>query len=141
VGKDARSLRQSCYHRYHRYDGRGIRVCHRWHSKNSRGFRNFLSDMGEHPGKWYSLGRLDTNRDYTPHNCYWATVKQQANHQRRPLGKSGLRGVRLTPSGKYRVSLSRNGKDRHLGVFATPTEASAAYQLARTRLSNHSPTC
>jgi hypothetical protein len=44
------------YHRFHRYGGRGIRVCVRWHSSNPRGFRNFLADMGEHPGKGYSLG-------------------------------------------------------------------------------------
>jgi hypothetical protein len=118
------------YHRYHRYGGRGITVCHRWHSCNSRGFHNFLSDMGEHPGNGYSLGRLDTNRHYTPHNTYWATIKQQANHQRRPLGRTGLRGVIRRDNGTYRAALYRNGKRYHLGIFATPTEASAAYQLA-----------
>jgi hypothetical protein len=123
------------YHGYHRVGGRGIKVCPRWHSRNRNGFANFLADMGEHPGNGYSLGRLDTNRHYTPHNCYWATPRQQVNHQRRPLGRTGLRGVVRRANGTYRAALYRNGKRYHLGIFATPTEASAAYQLAAT------PTC
>jgi hypothetical protein len=120
------------YHRFHRYGGRGIKVIHRWHSSNRNGFRNFLNDLGEHPGNGYSLGRLDTSRNYTPHNTYWATVKQQANHQRRPLGRTGQRGVRLTPHGKYRASIWRNGKSHPLGTFTTPTEAADAYRHARS---------
>jgi hypothetical protein len=123
------------YHRFHRYGGRGIRVCVRWRSSNHYGFRNFLNDMGEHPGKGYSLGRLNTEGHYSPHNAYWATIKQQANHQRRPLGSTGLRGVIRRANGTYRAALYRNGKRYHLGIFATPTEAAAAYQLAT------SPTC
>jgi hypothetical protein len=91
--------------------------------------------MGDHPGKGYSLGRLNTDGHYSPHNAYWATIRQQANHQRRPLGPTGLRGVTRRANGKYRAALWRNGKHYHLGIFATPTEASAAYQLAAT------PTC
>jgi hypothetical protein len=91
--------------------------------------------MGEHPGKGYSLGRLDTDWIYSPHNAYWATVRQQANHQRRPLGATGLRGVVRRANGTYRPALYRNGKRYYLGIFTTPTEASAAYQLAA------SPTC
>lgn len=123
------------YHRYHRYGGRGIKVCPRWHSRNRNGFRNFLSDLGEHPGNGYSLGRLNTNGNYTPHNTYWATIKQQANHQRRPLGPTGLRGARLRSNGKYRAVIWADGKSHYLGTFATSTQAAAAYQLATA------PTC
>jgi hypothetical protein len=87
--------------------------------------------MGKHPGKGYSLGRLDTDWIYSPHNTYWATVRQQANHQRRPLGSTGLRGVGRISQGKYRAEAWRNGKHCHLGTFAIPEAASAAYKVAR----------
>lgn len=62
---------------YALYGGRGIRVCQRWQD-----FANFLADMGPHPGKGYSLDRLDNERGYEPGNCRWATSQQQRLNQR-----------------------------------------------------------
>jgi hypothetical protein len=62
---------------YKHYGGRGIKVCDRW--LNS--FENFLADMGE-PKPGDSIEREDVNGDYTPENCKWIPMAEQARNKR-----------------------------------------------------------
>jgi hypothetical protein len=64
---------------YANYGGRGITVCKRWRES----FINFYKDMGERPGKGYTLERKENDKGYSKNNCIWATRAEQNRNTRR----------------------------------------------------------
>lgn len=87
-----RTMTQRCTNpkatKFENYGGRGITVCERW-----RVFNNFLADMGERPLD-RSLDRIDSDGNYEPGNCRWATHVEQ-NRNRRGIVWVEANGERL----------------------------------------------
>lgn len=81
-----------CYKSYdrsfHRYGGKGIKVCFGWRTS----FENFYTDMGPRPSKKHSIDRIKNKLHYScghckecirrkwKFNCRWATATEQANN-------------------------------------------------------------
>ena len=86
-------------------------------------------------GKWPVSDVDHINRDPSDDrlaNLRAATRGQNmANKTIHKNNKSGLKGVHLHPeTGKWRAQIRINRKSRHLGLFSTKGEASAAYLSA-----------
>lgn len=87
------AMKRRCYDKkfkdYPNWGGRGIRVCDLWNTS----FKAFLADMGKRPSGAYSIDRINSDDDYRPDNCRWATLHEQGSENRRGLVPVTVRGV------------------------------------------------
>lgn len=89
-----REMKKRCSNKrsasYKYYGGKGITVCSRWLD-----FGLFVADMGLPPAADYSIEREDSNGNYEPGNCTWATTKKQSNNKSSSVFVE-INGERLT---------------------------------------------
>lgn len=88
----------------------------------------------------YMIGRfpkVTDHKDGNPSNNAWSNLREATQRQNcvnrlaQSRNRFGLKGVdQLAPAGKFRASMSVNGKTRYLGVYVTPEEAHLAYMKA-----------
>lgn len=91
------SMMTRCYstshHEYHRYGGRGIKVCERWHT-----VALFIEDVGTRP-PGMTIDRFpDPGGNYSPDNFRWATMEQQQNNKSNTVFVE-FRGITQSVSG------------------------------------------
>lgn len=66
-----------------------------------------------------------------PSDNRWINLREatwsESNANRKSTSKSGLKGVRQTPSDRWLAQIRLDGKNKHLGIFATKEKAHEAY--------------
>ena len=109
-----RSMMQRCYRikekSYDRYGARGISVCDRWHD-----FKNFLADMGEKPAI-LTLDRINSEGNYEPSNCRWASTTTQARNRSNTVKLSYLGETLSVAEWAERTGINYNCLRRRLSI-------------------------
>lgn len=114
------NMKNRCYNKNHQsysnYGGRGIAVCDEW----CNDFQAFYDwSMLHRYNDTLTIDRIDNDGNYSPSNCRWVTIKQQANNRRT--------NVYLTYNGKTRtmkewadelgVNYKNFQRDRNIGHY------------------------
>lgn len=114
------SMKQRCYLKshtqYHNYGGRGIAICDEWLGDN--GFYAFQEWAMEHGySDELTIDRIDVNGDYTPKNCRWVTMKEQARNKRnnRVIDYKGQTMTLTEASEKYGIKMTTLKERLNLG--------------------------
>ena len=110
---------------YHRYGGRGISVCDRW----AESYTAFLSDMGERP-EGMTIDRINTNGNYEPGNCRWATRLAQSRN------KAAQGGVQHRGRSFVACINTNTKSNMYLGSFDNYLDAICARKSAENKYWN-----
>lgn len=127
-------MKQRCYNtkrpNYKYYGGRGIVICDEW-LNSPQAFYNWAMANGYQEN--LTIDRINTDGNYEPQNCRWASFKEQAANKR-PWSNTGLEGITYDEkNNRYRVYL----RHRYLGSRKSLQEAVALRCQAEKQCQKH----
>ena len=119
--------------KYKIYGARNITVDPEWNLFTS--FEHWALTNGY--TETLTLDRIDTNANYTPANCRWATKStQQANRRKSLTTKHAYIGIEKQRNGRFSARICHNNKRITIGVYDTEYEAAMArdYYILNNKL-------
>jgi len=124
-------MRRRCHnpksHKWDLYGGRGIKVCQEWNS-SFRAFMEWAIKNGYSDS--LTIDRKESDGDYCPDNCRWATRREQAiNARKNPKGKtSPFRGV-MRHGNRWASRIGPANGKKLIGYFDNEIDAARAYDV------------
>ena len=110
---------------YHRYGGRGIKVCDEW-----KDIRNFIKDMYPTFKKGLTIERINVDGNYEPSNCIWADMVTQSHNKDydniMKYNTTGYIGVWKVKENIYVAELKYKDKKHRIGRYKTALDGAIA---------------
>lgn len=105
----------------------GCNICDKW-----KYFSNFKKWFDEHYVEGYHLDKdilVKGNRTYSPEACCFVPIEINSlfNDHGRRRSNTGITGVCFC-RGKYHVTISKNGENRHIGLYENKNDAKERYK-------------
>lgn len=125
-------MKQRCYNtkrpNYKYYGGRGIVICNEW-LNSPQAFYDWAMANGYQEN--LTIDRINTDGNYEPQNCRWASFKEQATNKHPRSSNTGAARVTYDKKNRrYRVFLRNN---HYVGSRKSLQEAVALREQAEKR--------
>lgn len=111
-------MKKRCYNKnhklYNRYGGRGITICDEW-LNDFMAFYNWSMDNGYQDD--LTIDRIDNNKGYSPDNCRWVTMLEQAQNTSKNVNITYKGKTQTISAWSRETGIPQNTISRRFRVF------------------------